>query len=389
MSQASKPRPKVTRLSDVTEEPVEWLWPGRVPLGKLTLGSGDPGLGKSFVTIDMAARVTTGAAWPDCPGEINPVGSVVLVSCEDGLGDTVVPRLKRAGGNPSKVIALEGVETIGSDGQMISRPFNLTDGMAILDQVLAENPDTRLVIVDPVGAYGGRTDSHRDNEVRAMLAPLGELAARYRVAVVMIAHMAKGKNSNPLYKSMASIAYIAASRAAWLFFKDQDDPERRLILLGKLNIAKEPMGLAYRLIDGRVSWESDPVELTAAEYLAKEDQGRRKSQTGYSDLPPASEVERAKQFILRSIAAGRVASDELEANASTFDINPSAMKRARSELKRDNIAKAKPVGRAWYVEMVAPLDTHEPLEPLDRLEPLDSLQSKLGLGEEEIAWAES
>lgn len=333
-SQVRKPR--VTKLSDVVAEQVEWLWPGRIPLRKLSLPSGDPGLGKSFVTIDMAARVTTGNAWPDKPGGLNPVGSVVLVSCEDGLADTVLPRLKAAGGDPSKVIALEGVDVVDKDGEMIARPFNLADDLAVLEQVLIDNPDTRLVIIDPVGAYGGKTDTHKDNQVRAMLAPLGELAARYRVAVVMVAHLSKGKSSNPLYKSMGSIAYVAAARAAWLFFKDQGDPTRRLILLGKLNIAKEPMGLAYRLTDGKVDWESDPVELTAAQYVEQEDQKpeRRK---------PDGERCKAEQLIQEALRYGELDSSVVDQMASDAGVSRATLHRAK-----DNIGvKARKVGRVW------------------------------------------
>ncbi len=333
---ASGRKPRVTRLSEVAAEEVEWLWPGRVPLGKLSLFSGDPGLGKSFVTIDMAARVTTGAVWPDRPGEPNPVGSVVLVSCEDGLADTVLPRLKAAGGDPSRVIALEGVDVVGKDGETISRPFNLSDDLEILEQVLIENTDTRLVIIDPVGAYGGKTDSHRDNEVRAMLAPLGELAARHHVAVVMVAHLSKGKSANPLYRSMGSIAYVAASRAAWLFFKDQGDPTRRLILLGKLNIAKEPMGLAYRITNEGVVWESDLVEMTAAEYVEQEDQKpeRRKPQT---------ELDRAVELLREALEDGPLDAAVVLADAEQRGISTGAIKRARESIG----VESRKVGKVW------------------------------------------
>ncbi len=333
-SQVRKPR--VTKLSDVVAEQVEWVWPGRVPIGKLSMFSGDPGLGKSYVAIDMAARVTTGREWPDIPGVSNPVGSVVLVSCEDGLADTIKPRLEAAGGDPSKVISLDGVDTIGSDGKTISRPFNLSDDLAMLEQVLIDNPDTRLVIIDPVGAYGGKINTHVDSEVRAMLAPLGELAERYRVAVVMVAHLSKGKNQNPLYKSMGSIAYVAASRAVWMFFKDQGDPLRRLILLGKLNISKEPMGLAYCITDKGVVWESGPVEMTAAEYVAQEDEKpeRRK---------PPTEEDRAIELLRQSLEDGPIESAVVIADGKERGISKDAIKRARERIG----VESKKVGNVW------------------------------------------
>jgi putative DNA primase/helicase len=337
----SKPHARVTRLSDVTAEEIEWLWPGRVPLGKLSMFSGDPGLGKSYVSIYVAAMVTTGGAWPGSPGEPNPVGSVVLVSCEDGLADTIKPRLEAAGGDPSKVISLDGVDTIGSDGETISRPFNLSDDLAMLEQVLIDNPDTRLVIVDPVGAYGGKADTHNDAAVRGMLAPLGELAERYRVAVVMVGHMSKAKNSNPLYKSMGSIAYVAASRAVWLFFKDQDDPKRRLILLGKLNIAKEPMGLAYRITDDGVDWESDPVKMTAAEYVAQENQAPERQ--------GGTEQSKAGELLLQWLECGPLESSSIDQLAADEGISRSSLHRAKERLG----IKAKKVGKVWQWSLPA------------------------------------
>ncbi|MEM1331474.1 MAG: AAA family ATPase, partial [Planctomycetota bacterium] len=102
----------VRRLSEVRPEEVSWLWPQRIALGKLTMLAGDPGLGKSFVSLDLAARVSAGLPWPDLPSESNAPGGVVLLSAEDGLADTIRPRLDAAGADPSRVVALEAVRTI-------------------------------------------------------------------------------------------------------------------------------------------------------------------------------------------------------------------------------------------------------------------------------------
>ena len=104
-----------TRLSEVTPQRIEWLWPGRFALGKLTLLSGDPGLGKSFVTLDMAARISNGVPWPDSPTVPNPRGSVVLLSAEDDLADTIRPRLDAAGADVERITAIEGVRFYSSE----------------------------------------------------------------------------------------------------------------------------------------------------------------------------------------------------------------------------------------------------------------------------------
>ena len=267
----------VVRLSDVEEEEVEWLWPYRIPIGKLTLLAGDPGLGKSFVTVNMAARVSTGSSWPDCPGIPQPVGSVVMFNCEDDVADTILPRLRQAGGNAQKVFCLQGVSTTDSQGRKQTRGFTLNRDLPSLTNVLEANPDVRLVVIDPISAYCGGTDSHKNADVRGMLAPLAELASKRRVAVVMVTHLAKGTSGKSVYRAMGSLAFTAAARAVWHVAKDNNDESRRLILMSKMNVCQETTGLAYRLEDGRVCWEEAPVEMTADEHLATEDRKARSS----------------------------------------------------------------------------------------------------------------
>ncbi len=113
------------RLSDVDPERVRWLWPGRLPLGKLVVLDGDPGVGKSTLALDIAARLSTGRGWPD--GGTCPPGGVLILSAEDGLADTIRPRLDAAGGDPTRVHALTEVRYVGEDGQLRARPPTLSD----------------------------------------------------------------------------------------------------------------------------------------------------------------------------------------------------------------------------------------------------------------------
>lgn len=258
------------RVCDVALEPLEWLWPNRVPLGKVTLLAGDPGLGKSFLTCDMAARVSKGAAWPD--NELpQPVGSVIIFNCEDGLADTIRPRLEKADADLTKIVAIEGVHVFDPKTENVrQRGFSLAVDLPRLAEELAKLADSRLVVIDPVSAYLGDADSHKNADVRALLAPLAELAERHRVAVVLVNHLSKSTGAKAIYRSMGSIGFAAAARAVWHVAKAPDNETRRLMLPAKMNLASNPTGLAYCIDDGAVRWEADPVHMTADELLANE-----------------------------------------------------------------------------------------------------------------------
>ena len=321
----------VVRLSDVQEQQVEWLWPNRIPLGKLTLLAGDPGLGKSFVTVDMAARVSTGKGWPDCYDQGQPVGSVVMFNCEDDIADTVLPRLNRAGGDPSRVIALQGVSTIDNKtGERRQRGFSLDVDLPKLIDVLEVNRDVRLVVIDPVSAYCGATDSHKNADIRAMLAPMADMASKYRVSVVMVTHLAKGSGGKAVYRAMGSLAFAAAARAVWHVGKDREDDKRRLILMAKINVCKEVTGLAYCLKDGAVCWEEKPVAMTADEYLAEEAQPSRKPR-GSGEQGEA--VQQAGRWLVEKLTGVSMLAKSVRQLADDADISLATLKRAKKLAK--------------------------------------------------------
>ena len=264
------------RVSTVEREQLDWLWPGRIPLGKLTLLAGDPGLGKSLVTLDIAARVSTGRPWPDCPLLAQPVGEVLLFNSEDGLEDTTAPRLDKAGADDTRIIAVEGVEVFAGGDKPTRVYFSLEHHLPQLEEALAEWPDVRLIVIDPISAYCGQTDSHKNAEVRALLAPLADLAGRSHAAVVAVTHLNKTGGPKAVYRAMGSLAFAAASRAVWAVVQDPDDRHRRLFLPAKLNLAQDPLGLAYRVEDGRIAWEPDPVAMHADDAFRAEAAGPKK-----------------------------------------------------------------------------------------------------------------
>lgn len=308
------------RVCDVALEPLEWLWPNRVPLGKVTLLAGDPGLGKSFLTCDMAARVSKGAAWPD--NELpQPVGSVILFNCEDGLADTIRPRLENADADLTKIVAIEGVHFFDPKTENVrQRGFSLAVDLPRLADELAKLADSRLVVIDPVSAYLGDADSHKNADVRGLLAPLAELAERHRVAVVLVNHLSKSAGAKAIYRSMGSIGFAGAARAVWHVAKDPEHELRRLILPVKMNLAADPTGLAYSIEDGVVRWEADPVHMTADELLAKE----TKAAAGFRE----SRKSEAAEWLGERLSDGPVPSKDVFRDGKDAGFNDKTLREA-------------------------------------------------------------
>lgn len=238
-------------LADVVAEEVSWLWPSRFALGKISLLVGDPSVGKSFLTCALAATVSRGAPWPDGSGNA-PRGSVVMLNAEDGLADTIKPRLVAAGADCSKVVALQAVAVRDEDGREVETGFTLAD-VAALESAIVAAGDCKLVCIDPVSAYMGGTDSHVNAEVRGLLKPLGDLAQKQGVAVVIVSHLNKGQAA-AMYRTSGSLAFVAAARAAWCCVADGDDPKRRKMLCLKNNLAPDAGGMGYIIENGCVQW---------------------------------------------------------------------------------------------------------------------------------------
>ena len=295
--------------SEVAPEPIAWLWPGHIVRGKVTLLAGDPGLGKSLATLSLAAVVTTGGQWP-VTRERCELGSVLLLSAEDDIADTIRPRLDAAGANPARIRIVQAVETFDvRRNEFTEQMFSLQWDLEALDSLLEEMGDCILVIVDPVTAYLGGTDSHKNAEVRALLAPLSKIASKHRVAIVAVTHLNKGSGATAMHRFTGSLAFVAAARAAFVVTKDKDDPARRLLLPAKNNLAEDATGFAYRVRGddngvARIEWEPDVITISADELLtvsvsrplkrdAAEDWLRELLAAGEM---PASEVKRLAQI---------------------------------------------------------------------------------------------
>jgi putative DNA primase/helicase len=277
----------ISRLADaIVPENVRWVWPGRIPRGKLSLLGGHPEEGKTLLAIDMAATISTGGKWPD--GSQAEQGNVVILSAEDDPADTIVPRLMAAGADLSRCCIVDAVREMAKDGKgQMQRVFSLIQDLQQLEALIKKLGGASLIIVDVIDSYLGATDSHKNAAVRGVLAPLKDMAARQRTAVLGLTHFNKqGGEAKAVLRFTGSVAFIGQARAGWIATPELDESGeptgRKLFLKGKNNLAPDIGGLAYR-IEGvtvagdirtaRIVWEG-AVSVTAEEALAPVDEDR-------------------------------------------------------------------------------------------------------------------
>ncbi len=307
---------------DIAPKPLRWLWLGRIPLGKLTLLIGDPGLGKSLLTADVASRVTRGTSFPD--GAACESGSVIFLSAEDDAADTIRPRLDAAGADVSRVQILEAVRVQLTNGSLTEKPFNLETDIAALEKALREGPEVRLIVIDPISAYLGGVDSHSNAEVRGILAPLSGLAARIGVAMLCVTHLRKSAGA-AIYRAISSIAFAAAARAVWAVAPDPEDGDRRLLLAVKQNLSASAGGLAFRIEAQnnvpRLAWEPGAVALAANEVLGNVDMQQDQS-----------ERREAKEWLQDFLTDGPVAVKKIQQEAKAAGLSWMTVRRAKEAL---------------------------------------------------------
>lgn len=339
VERAAKPVRAVTRRFDtIVPKPVSWLWPGRIALGKYTTIAGEPGLGKSQLTTYLAAKVATGGAWPEGEGRA-PKGSVIMVSCEDDPADTIAPRLLAVGADMGRVHELQAMRHQGTD-----RTFNLAEDLAPLEDLIAELGDVRLVIIDPISAYLGGTDSHKNADVRALLGPLSDLAQRHAVAILGVTHLNKG-TGNAMQRFTGSGAFVAAARAAYIVAKDGDDPDRRLFLPVKNNLGEDKTGFAYTIQSATVAGGIATSKIVFAPGLVDADANAvlAAQNGGGGDDGAASALDEAVDFLRTELADEPQPATAVKRSAGQAGIKDRTLRRAREALN------VKPVkeGKRW------------------------------------------
>jgi putative DNA primase/helicase len=317
---ASPPVPQGRRLithraSDLQIEKLEWVWPGRIPVGKLVLIGGPPGLGKSQLTTFISAVVSNGWAWPCGEGSAK-VGDVIFMNAEDGIRDTILPRLVAAGAALHRVHIVASVTKPDGKGR---KTFSLKNDVELLEAKAKEIAEVRLIIIDPISAYMSGTDANGNAEIREMMEPLSEMANRLHIAVLAVTHLNKGGGGglSVLQRFSGSIGIIAAARAGFVVLQDPEDEERRLFLEVKSNLGPKSKGLAFRMeqrlvtgdiVSSNIFFESEHVSQSSDEALiASENRGAVAGQT-------SSKME-AIEFLREILANGPVEVLEVERQA--------------------------------------------------------------------------
>lgn len=331
--QGTIPKPKgvVLRcLADVKPQPIRWLWPGRIALGKISMIYGDPGLGKSQITAYLAGVVSRGGEWPVDGTRCDP-GNVVILSAEDSEADTIRPRLDAVGANISRCFVLSHFNEKPEKGGEFERPFSLRSDMEWLSKALKARGQVRLLIIDPVTAYLDGVDSHKNSDVRALLSPLADLADELNLAVVLVSHNNKSMQHDALNRAGGSTAFVAQARAAFMVVKDQKNPDRRLFLPTKNNLGNDRTGCAFT-ISGHtlpngietscVVWGQEAVTMTADEALAVQAENRNTK----------SRRESAKQFLEELLADGPLPAEQVQAEAESAGHSVATLRRAKEEL---------------------------------------------------------
>ncbi len=247
----------VERMADVVPVPIIWLWPGRIPAGKVTMFAGNPGAGKSLVTCNLTATVTTGRLFPDEATSNREIGDVLMFFCEDDAADTVKPRLMAASADCNRVFMMKHKPDANDTKQELS----LDSDLKLIEDFLLKHPAVKLVVIDPITSYVGNIRTENEKEVRHVLMPLAELAKKTGVAFVLLAHFNKRADVNALQKVMGAVAMTGVARAVWMFAEDSDAPEgvqRNLMLPGKMSLGKRMKGLEYTIEEKQVLSEGNP-----------------------------------------------------------------------------------------------------------------------------------
>ena len=308
----------LVRISDVQLQEVKWLWKPYIPFGKLTIIQGDPGEGKTTFALRLAAACSSGVALPGM--EIAEPFNVIYQTAEDGLGDTIKPRLIEAGADESRVL------NICED----TDPLSLSDER--IEQAIRQT-NAKLMILDPIQGYiGERIDINRANEIRTVLKKVAAVAERTGCAIIMVGHLNKAQGSSSAYRGLGSIDFRAAARSVLLVGRLRKEPNVRVIVHDKSSLAPEGKSIAFNLgnEDG-FYWLDGYSEISAEELLC-----------GFS---AETKTAVAEELIRSMLADGKeVTAEEIFRTAANKNISQRTVNEAKKNI---NGIKSRKVGKGW------------------------------------------
>ena len=326
-------------FSQIKEKPLEWLWDKHIPLSMFCIFAGDPGLGKSTLSLDISARLSQGIPFPD--NSPSMTGDVLILAGEDDPAYTIKPRLQALGADMDRIHILTEKRGEQGDGD-----FSVKDTGVLLDaidQIRARSGNLRLVIIDPLESFiGGTVDTYRNNEVRAALRGMIALAQKERFTIIAIQHLTKKQGISANHRISGSIAFVAAARTVWMVTKDPENPHGCLFLNSKMNIAQKNEGYQYSMessVDGigvpawgnRVNTDPDDVLNTPPSPKA------------------APEQEAIIEYLRSSELEGKKLADIAEAVGNK---NPSSVSNILKKLEKQNKVHSPRYGY-WALKQVS------------------------------------
>jgi putative DNA primase/helicase len=321
----------------IAAEPVNWLVENCFPLGMIGVIGGNPGMGKSQIAIKLAALATSGSGSP-LQKRVSPTGSVIILANEDDAARTIRPRLEAAGAILNKVHIVQGVAKEDEEVE----PFQLDYDVASLRSRAEQLGDVRLIIIDPPNAYiSGKSDTHKDSDVRKLLAPLQSLANDTGALILLVAHLNKRNDTSAQQKFNGSTAWVAVSRVAYIVTEDEDEGIRYMVPV-KNNIGDDRMGFTYEIQEKLISSENGEIKTSSIKWLSKTDRRadeilnkKRKNQE--------TVIEQVCEFMQEELLKGPKDANEVLEKARSIGFSDSTINRAKKTL---NIESTKE-GKIW------------------------------------------
>ena len=294
-------------MSDIQSEAVQWLWYPYIPFGKLTIVHGDPGDGKTMLVLAIIATLTRGDLLPECEGAAEPI-PIIFQTAEDGLADTIKPRLESMNADCSHVFVIDESQ----------------EDLTMLDERLekaVQETGAKLVVLDPIQGYlGGDVDMHRANEVRPILKRVAKMAEKYGCAVLLVGHLNKAQNQKTSYRGLGTIDFRAAARSVLVVGRSKDEPTIRIMAQDKNSLAPEGTSIAFELSEENGFQWLGSTDATADDLL----NGKAKCETKTSMM----EAELREMLI----ESGGLPSDDLLARAQELGISDRTLKIAKRNL---------------------------------------------------------
>jgi hypothetical protein len=322
-------------MDSVPRETVEWIWNPWLPLGKLSILEGDPKVGKTTIALQLCAIISRGWPFPDVNGRPGtPFGPapVIFLNAEDGLGDTLGPRLDHAQADCSKIAAMTAIRV--KEGAKVSERMVTLQDVQEIEQVVAQI-GAKLIVVDPIQAYfGAKVDMHRANETRPVLAALGAMAIRQKCAVLIIRHLRKS-GGRAIESGMGSIDLSGAARSIMVAVKNPDDPQKRILAHTACNLALESKSIGYTLIDG-FAWTG--VDERSADEL---------SNTTKPATPKGAKADEAANWLETLLTTAPMAANEIIAKARREGFGRPCIDAAKIALQIESVKH----GPLWFWQL--------------------------------------